>query len=355
MWRVALAMIRDYPLAGAGLYTFQEVSRINYVFRDVGAEIEFVHAHNLFLQAGVSFGLPGLLALLGLWGTALTGLWAADRQRPPSALRDARLFGAALAGFLAFGLLDVISVAQRPGILIWIVLGGVAVLLRQQQPSWRPPSWLLALPLLLLLLLSVTPALPRNVARLKLDRAQLQLEVPSPALAAGLGEDARRLALLAYLQGDDQTALRHWSDDADATPYLRQRGFLAQRNGDAAAAIGWYDMALALDPTLAQVIYWRGQARETLGQFEAALGDYASAVHLVAEQGADKTLEARMLYYFGRALLRAGEVEQAVVVLQRAVARDENQAAYYRQLGDALLAAGDEQAAAAAYERGGGP
>jgi tetratricopeptide (TPR) repeat protein len=298
--------------------------------------------------------------LLGLWGTVLAGLWTADRQRLPSAPREARLFGSAVAGFLAFSLLDVISLAQRPGVLIWLVLGGIAVLLRRQRPSWRPPPWLLALPLVLALLLSATPALSRNVARLRLDRAQLQTEVPSPALATGLAGDARRLALLATLQGDDQTALRYWRDDAGAIAYLRQRGFLAQREGDAAAAIGWYDMgwydmALVLDPTLAQLIYWRGQARETLGYFEAALGDYATAVHLMAEQGADDALAARMLTYYGRALLRGGDVEQAVVVLRQAVARDPSQADTYRQLGDALLAAGDEQAAAAAYERAGAP
>ena len=56
LWRAAGQMLADYPALGAGLYTFYPVTKANYVFQVVGFDSDLRHAHNLWLQAGASFG-----------------------------------------------------------------------------------------------------------------------------------------------------------------------------------------------------------------------------------------------------------------------------------------------------------
>src|SRR5262249_30983462 len=60
LWRGALEVVRDHPIAGVGLNTFPFVLHALYGAPDVHNP----HAHNIYLQAAVDLGLPGALALL---------------------------------------------------------------------------------------------------------------------------------------------------------------------------------------------------------------------------------------------------------------------------------------------------
>ena len=87
VWTQAINGIHDFVFTGMGLGTFREIVRILYPLSiDPGYDIG--HAHNFFLQSGLDFGLPGLIAviatILSCWRvfcryyklTYASGVWA---------------------------------------------------------------------------------------------------------------------------------------------------------------------------------------------------------------------------------------------------------------------------------------
>ena len=118
VWLQGVDMIRSAPLTGVGmgLYPFLLAS---------GGSID--HVHNLFLQVGVDFGLPGLVAYLALWLTCLVIAW-----RAYAAYRKARHMGlAALAAGVGtslvvmglHGLVDAVTWGTKPAVVAWAMMG----------------------------------------------------------------------------------------------------------------------------------------------------------------------------------------------------------------------------------------
>ncbi|MBN1657051.1 MAG: O-antigen ligase family protein [Anaerolineae bacterium] len=70
--RDSLLLASDYPLIGAGLDGFQMLYSSYAMLIHVGF-IE--HSHNLFLSLAIDQGLPGLLALLWMWGMVAVAAW----------------------------------------------------------------------------------------------------------------------------------------------------------------------------------------------------------------------------------------------------------------------------------------
>ena len=86
MWKAGIAMVRDYPLTGTGPYS---VSRVfNYYHHlPVDGIIDFPDVHNLYLQRASDSGLPGLMALLFLFGVILkTAISSFIKFRDPFSL-----------------------------------------------------------------------------------------------------------------------------------------------------------------------------------------------------------------------------------------------------------------------------
>ncbi|MBN1656848.1 MAG: O-antigen ligase family protein [Anaerolineae bacterium] len=70
--RNSLLLASDYPLIGAGLGGFQMLYSSYALLIHVG----FIdHSHNLFLSLAIDQGLPGLLALLWMWGIVAVAVW----------------------------------------------------------------------------------------------------------------------------------------------------------------------------------------------------------------------------------------------------------------------------------------
>jgi putative inorganic carbon (HCO3(-)) transporter len=127
VWSRALAMTRDFPLAGIGMGTFDQVTGALYPLSLGGRNVTVGHAHNLFLQAGVDLGLPGLIAYLALWLVAAFSVWRAYRAlRRQGRLALAALaagLGASLAALAVHGLFDAVTWGSKPAFLAWAVLG----------------------------------------------------------------------------------------------------------------------------------------------------------------------------------------------------------------------------------------
>ena len=66
VWNRALSMIRDFPWTGIGAGTYGKVAPLLYPFLLHAPSLQVQHAHNLFLQVAVDFGIPGLVAFVAL-------------------------------------------------------------------------------------------------------------------------------------------------------------------------------------------------------------------------------------------------------------------------------------------------
>jgi O-antigen ligase len=357
IWRNAGQMLRDYPVLGAGLYTFEPVARANYVFELSPPILAITHAHNLFLQDGTSLGWSGLLLLVLFWSHVMYRLWCVGRQAGDPPNRLAAIFGASLTGYLAFNLFDTISLGQKPGVLVWLVLAGSVALFRGQAQSvpsafqpWRAHLGPL-LPLLLFVGLALSPLLARNRANLALDRVRF-----GPGDAAGLqveqfAGDPRRQGLLEFLSGRPAEALAYWRDDPQAAVFLGNQGLTAAEDDRLGESLVWYELALAFDAESSLVHYWQAEVYEAQGLVEQALDSYQKAVSLVPDDDLSPHSQAWIYFDWGHLLAQQKQWAAAVEAYEQAISLRSDLGYYYQALGDALNRLGDKEGAAAAYDQ----
>ena len=147
LWNRALFAIQDFPFTGCGLGTFRRVVNVLYPLFLAGPDADLAHAHNVFLQVALDLGLPGLVAYLGMVGTAIWICWRLTRPLEGSSSRYVARSpgdGSALAGgayrwlalgivgslvaFHVYGLTDAIALGAKPGVALWILLALAAAL-----------------------------------------------------------------------------------------------------------------------------------------------------------------------------------------------------------------------------------
>lgn len=130
VWRVALWMLADFPFTGVGMGTFNDVAALLYPFY----ETQNPGTHNVYLQAGVDLGLPGLIAYLALLGLVVWAGWQAVRrfketgQSGPGAIAVGCLSG--MIALLVHGLVDNTMWNTRAAFLPWLMIGLLAALHR---------------------------------------------------------------------------------------------------------------------------------------------------------------------------------------------------------------------------------
>src|SRR5205807_1979633 len=85
------------------------------------------HPHNQMLGAALELGLPGLTSFLALWivAFALTlKSWVVARKARNRWARSASAgIGACLLAYFIYGITDVVSLGDRPGVFFWLLLG----------------------------------------------------------------------------------------------------------------------------------------------------------------------------------------------------------------------------------------
>lgn len=130
LWSRALFLIQDFSFTGAGPGLFQKVVALLYPLFLTGPDVDIPHAHNVFLQAAVDFGIPGLIAHAALLLALASALIAALRRYREGALAALAIgLLAALGVYLVHGMIDAtLYASQRTYILAAAVLGVAAAL-----------------------------------------------------------------------------------------------------------------------------------------------------------------------------------------------------------------------------------
>jgi O-antigen ligase len=118
LWRSALAIFIEHPLAGAGPGTWPQLKVLSNP-PDV-PNVIFPHAHQLYLQLAAETGLIGLLSV-GLVGFVVLRRLLEGSASP---VRDVRWDAlAAIAGITAYGVLGIIDVSGKSPIALLLVVG----------------------------------------------------------------------------------------------------------------------------------------------------------------------------------------------------------------------------------------
>lgn len=123
LWSRALYIFYDFPFTGIGFRSYsQAVSAFYPLFlNEPGAPLP--HAHNLYLQMGVDFGIGGFVAFIGFVFSASGIGW--QNLKRMTQIQQAWLPAALLAGWIVFllhGLLDDVLTSTKVAVIIWLVL-----------------------------------------------------------------------------------------------------------------------------------------------------------------------------------------------------------------------------------------
>jgi putative inorganic carbon (HCO3(-)) transporter len=129
LWSRALAMMADFPFSGVGMGSFSRTLWLLYPLASVGPDSVLDHAHNLFLQAGTDYGLPGLVAWLAQMALLLwMGLGAVRRARGGSLWPLAAGLLGGLVAYLVHGLTDSFTYYAKGHTVVWGCLSVIAAL-----------------------------------------------------------------------------------------------------------------------------------------------------------------------------------------------------------------------------------
>jgi putative inorganic carbon (HCO3(-)) transporter len=131
VWTWAIQAVQDFSFTGTGLGSFRQVVHRLYPIA-IPVTYDIAHAHNIFLQVALDFGLPGLIFYLGLLGIyfyiGLQAIYSSQTYRTLSIGLITAQFG-----FHVFGLTDAIAIGAKPSLLFWILIGLMTILSNVKQ------------------------------------------------------------------------------------------------------------------------------------------------------------------------------------------------------------------------------
>jgi O-antigen ligase len=128
LWQRATYLVQDFLFTGTGLNMFAFASKILYP-ELLGLDPDLIHAHNMYLQLLLDFGIFGLLAciwlMLRLWVNGIRATSAPNAS--PLVIWTIRGLLASQAAWLAFGLTDYANLGSKQGFLFWAAWGLILV------------------------------------------------------------------------------------------------------------------------------------------------------------------------------------------------------------------------------------
>jgi tetratricopeptide (TPR) repeat protein len=307
LMRNTLALVRDYPLVGAGLGTFQMLYSSYVLLLHVGY---IIHSHNLLLNVAVEQGLPALLLLAVLWALFARKVW--QRALAPDSGRALGVLGPAVLSLVVVvvhGQADDALYGSRGVLLLFVPLAfAVAPLTERGRRAAR--GWAAAVPAALVLVL----------AGALVWRGPLTSRIYSNLGA--VHQSQAELSIYSWPEWPLQDAVR--------------------QAVDLSRPIAEFERALVLDPTNATANRRLGMIELSLAQYEQALGHLEAAY--ASEPGNTTTLEL-----LGEALITNGRLDEGKA-LWAGVPNEQHQLSarvfWYQYIGDAERAAWIQQAAA---------
>jgi O-antigen ligase len=130
VWGWAGQVLQDFPLTGLGYDMFRELAPVYYG----GPDLRIIaHAHNTWLDIGVTLGYGGIVVYASLWMVHLVSLWKTWKEHKRALGGQAAL--GLLAGWLAyfvFGLADTIPLGSKFGLAIFLSLGVGQVVVQRE-------------------------------------------------------------------------------------------------------------------------------------------------------------------------------------------------------------------------------
>ena len=292
---LALDLLAEHPLTGTGLFTF---GRELAAAESIPPEQPHAHAHNLVLNVGAEFGVPGLLALALTVFVLTRALW---RSYAAAETRDERLQVAAGAGSLVaistHSLVDMPLMAPSLVLAALFALAGSVPLTPEPHSFSQRNNWLL---------------------RVVITTSWLAILI--------IG----------------------WKSTLDAERYTR--GLAAVANGHFSKGLD--DLRAAADAQPWNMHY-RAEYAYAAG-LVAGQGDHATADEAItAYRQALQDEPHQALWWANLAALEwdRGEQTAALTAIRRAVGAAPKSADLWLNLGDYSEAAGDWMTARQAYER----
>jgi putative inorganic carbon (HCO3(-)) transporter len=128
IWTRAIVLLRDFGLTGGGAGNFEQVLMTLYPPFFTGVVGGFGHAHNVYLQMAVDFGVPGLIVFLALLLGLAAGLVAAAHLGKAQPVEGAvtslaiGLFGSLLVVAI-HGLVDAPLATPRVYAVVFLLFG----------------------------------------------------------------------------------------------------------------------------------------------------------------------------------------------------------------------------------------
>ncbi len=131
LWSRALYIAQDFPFTGIGLGAFSQVVPVMYPLFINSPDAPLPHAHNMYLQMAVDYGIGGFVCFIGMTTTMLAlGVTTIKRARgTPNALLALGLVAGYIV-FLAHGMLDAVFVSSKVSVIIWLLLALLTALYR---------------------------------------------------------------------------------------------------------------------------------------------------------------------------------------------------------------------------------
>jgi len=130
IWSRAVYALKDFAFTGMGIGTFRVIGPIFYPLFFIEPGRDIAHAHNLFFQSGLDFGILGIISVTSIWGSILPLTYFTTKTNRELLLirklsvRDFAIgLGGGLIGHLVFSFVDAVALGARPGFLIWMLLG----------------------------------------------------------------------------------------------------------------------------------------------------------------------------------------------------------------------------------------